>query len=236
MSNYTIAVNWSGKDALSDSDAAKVISGSDFNTEFTTVRTAVNSKADTNGDSGEDFAANNATVAGTLTVTGIPTIPTASAGTNTTQAASTAFVTAAVAAIDQATINAHVYPVGSIYTAIVSTNPATLLGVGTWAAFGAGKVMVGIDSGDTDFDTVEETGGAKTDSHTLTESEIPSHSHTLQGVRTDLGSGSVSGVNNLVSNYKGQSTQQTASTGGGGAHTHDIVQPYIVVYMWKRTA
>jgi len=236
MSNYTIAVNWSGKDALSDSDAAKVISGSDFNTEFTTIRTAVNSKADTNGDSGEDFAANNATVAGTLNVTGVPTIPTASAGTNTTQAASTAFVTAAVAAIDQATINAHVYPVGSIYTSVVATNPATLLGVGTWAAFGAGKVMVGIDSGDTDFDTVEETGGAKTDSHTLTTSEIPSHTHTLQGIRTDDGSGSVSGISSLYQNYKAQSTQQTASTGGGGAHTHDIVQPYIVVYMWKRTA
>ena len=44
MSDYTLAVNWSGKDALSDSDAAKVISGSDFNTEFTTIRTAVNSK------------------------------------------------------------------------------------------------------------------------------------------------------------------------------------------------
>ena len=92
MSDYTIAVNWSGKDALSDSDAAKVISGSDFNSEFTTVRTAINSKADTNGSASEDFASNNATVAGTLTVTGVPTIPTASAGTNTTQAASTAFV------------------------------------------------------------------------------------------------------------------------------------------------
>jgi hypothetical protein len=92
MSDYTIAVNWSGKDALSDSDAAKVISGSDFNTEFTTVRTAINSKQDINGDSSEDFAMNNGTVAGTLTVTGVPTIPTASAGTNTTQAASTAFV------------------------------------------------------------------------------------------------------------------------------------------------
>lgn len=230
MSDYTLAVNWSGKDALSDSDAAKVISGSDFNTEFTTIRTAVNSKADTNGDSGEDFTTNN------LNVTGVPTIPTATAGTNTTQAASTAFVTSAVAAIDQATINAHVYPVGSIYTSVVSTNPATLLGVGTWAAFGAGKVMVGIDSGDTDFDTVEETGGAKTDSHTLTESEIPSHSHTLLGLRTDDGSGSVDGISNLAQNYKLQSTQQTESTGGGGAHTHDIVQPYIVVYMWKRTA
>ena len=232
MSDYTLAVNWSGKDALSDSDAAKVISGSDFNTEFTTIRTAVNSKADTNGDSGEDFAANNATVAGTLTVTGVPTIPTASAGTNTTQAASTAFVTAAVAAIDQATINAHVYPVGSIYTAIVSTNPATLLGVGTWAAFGAGKVMVGIDSGDTDFDTVEETGGAKTDSHTLTTSEIPSHSHSIS---TGSGGGSSSAATQQQSTSSVGSTS-TGSTGGGGAHTHDIVQPYIVVYMWKRTA
>ena len=96
MSNYTLAVNWSGKNALSDSDAAKVISGSDFNSEFTTVRTAINSKADLNGDATEDFAINNATVAGTLTVTGIPTIPTAATATNTTQAASTAHVHAAI--------------------------------------------------------------------------------------------------------------------------------------------
>jgi len=96
MSDYTLAVNWSGKDGLSDSDAAKVISGADFNTEFTTVRTAINSKTDINGDAGEDFAINNATVAGTLTVTGIPTIPTAATATNTTQAASTAMVQAAI--------------------------------------------------------------------------------------------------------------------------------------------
>lgn len=96
MSDYTLAVNWSGKDALADSNAAKVISGADFNTEFTTVRTAVNSKTDINGDAGEDFAINNATVAGTLTVTGIPTIPTAATATNTTQAASTAMVQVAI--------------------------------------------------------------------------------------------------------------------------------------------
>jgi len=102
MSDYTLAVNWSGKDALSDSDSAKVISGSDFNTEFTTVRTAVNSKADLNGDAGEDFLIDNSTIAGnvtiggTLAVTGIPTIPTAATSTNTTQAASTAMVQAAI--------------------------------------------------------------------------------------------------------------------------------------------
>jgi hypothetical protein len=102
MSDYTLAVNWSGKDALSDSDSAKVISGSDFNTEFTTVRTAVNSKADLNGDAGEDFLIDNSTIAGnvtiggTLAVTGVPTIPTAATSTNTTQAASTAMVQAAI--------------------------------------------------------------------------------------------------------------------------------------------
>ena len=92
MSDYTLAVNWSGKDALSDSDAGKVISGADFNTEFTTVRTAVNSKQDINGDSGEDFAMNNGTVAGTLTITGVPTGPTQSVGNSTTRLATTAFV------------------------------------------------------------------------------------------------------------------------------------------------
>ena len=57
MSNYTIAVAWSGKDALSDSDAAKVISGADFNTEFTAVQTSVNTKANINGDAAETFQA-----------------------------------------------------------------------------------------------------------------------------------------------------------------------------------
>jgi hypothetical protein len=57
MSNYTIAVAWSGKDALSDSDPAKVISGSDFNTEFTAVQTAVNTKANLNGSASEVFSA-----------------------------------------------------------------------------------------------------------------------------------------------------------------------------------
>jgi hypothetical protein len=226
MSNYTLAVNWSGKDALSDSDAAKVISGSDFNTEFTTVRTAVNSKADLNGDSGEDFVMNNGTAA------------TQSAGNNTTKIATTAFVTTAVAALDQAAINNLVYPVGSIYTTILSTAPATLLGMGTWAAFGAGKVPVGIDASDTDFDTAEETGGTKT--HTLTTSELPSHTHTFSFTQSPSTASanaqqqpiSADGGSNPSYNVIG--TKTTDATGSGSAHTN--VQPYIVVYMYKRTA
>ena len=97
MSDYTLAVNWSGKDALSDSDSAKVISGDDFNTEFTTARTAINSKADL-VNATQDITLRNATIGGTLDVSGVPTVPTQSAGNNTTRVATTAFVTTAVAA------------------------------------------------------------------------------------------------------------------------------------------
>ena len=67
MANYTIAINWAGKDALSNSDPNKIISGTDFNTEFVAIRDAVNTKADLNGNSGVNFSANNITVSGSLT-------------------------------------------------------------------------------------------------------------------------------------------------------------------------
>jgi len=234
MSDYTIAVNWAGKDGLSDSNAAKVISGADFNSEFTTVRTAINSKADLNGNASESFTLDNGTVAGTLTVgetltvTGIPTIPTANAGTNTTQAASTAFVTAAVAAITPAFINNLVYPVGSIYTNMaVATNPASLLGVGTWVAYAEGRVLVGKQSSGT-FDALDESLGAET--HTLTTAELPSHTHTTGAFTggADNAQGVAGGGNN------GGTAQVTGATGGGNAHNN--LQPSVTVHMWKRTA
>jgi len=228
MSNYTISVDWDGKDDLADSSAAKVISGDDFQTEFETVQTAVNSKADLNGSSSEDFVMDN----GTAT--------TQSSSDNSTKIATTAYVTTAVAALDQAAINNLVYPVGSIYTTISATAPATLLGMGTWVAFGAGKVPVGIDASDTDFDTAEETGGSKTDSHTLTTGEIPAHSHDLWKTRTGDSTSYPYDLRINTTTSSGYRNADTTSiqdnTGGGGAHSHDIVQPYIVVYMWKRTA
>lgn len=116
------------------------------------------------------------------------------------------------------------YPVGIIVEFKVSTDPATLFGFGTWAAFGAGRVTVGIDAGQTEFDTVEETGGAKT--HTLTEAEMPAHTHTIGHVAGDQDG---SGSNGSISG-----SGVTGSTGGGGAHNN--LQPYIVVYRWVRTA
>jgi len=213
MANYDLAVSWSGKDALADSDANKVISGADFHTEFTAVKAAVNTKADINGSASEAFSATTAT-----------------SGTNTTQVATTAFVTTAVSALDAATINALVYPVGSIYfNAAVATNPATLLGFGTWAAYGAGRVMVGKAASGT-FDTLNGTMGAETDSHALSIAELPAHTHTLLGGGFDGSSGAEPG------SVRSSNLGQSGSTGSGSAHSHDIVQPSIVVYMWKRTA
>mgnify|MGYP005989724035 CR=1 FL=1 len=214
MANYTIAVAWSGKDALADSDAGKVISGADFNTEFTAVQTAVNTKADLAGSASQAFSATTAT-----------------SGTNTTQVATTAFVTAAITAV-----KAALYPVGSIYTnAEVSTNPATLLGFGTWEAYAEGRVPVGKASSGT-FDTLNATGGAET--HTLSTSEIPAHNHSASAGGSGTDSGNSNYPNGGAALYNSTSFTWNnitiGNTGGGGAHNN--LQPYIVVYMWKRTA
>lgn len=67
------------------------------------------------------------------------------------------------------------WPIGSVYIAVDATSPAVRFGGGTWAAIGAGRVLVGFDGSDADFDAAEATGGAKTVA--LTEAQIPAHTH-----------------------------------------------------------
>ena len=132
-----------------------------------------------------------------------------------------------------------VYPVGSIYiNAGVATNPGTLLGFGTWSAFGSGRVIVGVDSSDTDFDAVRETGGSKTDSHALTIAELPSHTHNQGSQDSTAGLGGANNVEFIVdhSDTTNGPNIESSPTGSGAAHSHDIVQPYITAYMWRRTA
>lgn len=119
-----------------------------------------------------------------------------------------------------------IYPIGIVITLGVSTNPATLFGFGTWSAI-AGRVIVGIDAGQTEFDTLDETGGAKT--HTLTTDEIPAHTHTI-----DLGFAGSDGTNTRGDSGTGEGPDTTSSTGGGSAHNN--LQPYIIKYIWQRTA
>jgi microcystin-dependent protein len=139
------------------------------------------------------------------------------------------------------------FPVGSVFIAVVSTNPGTLLGYGTWSAFAAGRVLVGLDAGQTEFDVVEETGGAKT--HVLSSAEMPAHTHVQNAHQHNIShvrSATTGGAStNIAQTIDTSSTLGTATltdnatpvnqnTGGDGAHNN--LQPYIVVYMWKRTA
>ena len=223
MSNYIKATNFASKDALPTGNAAKTVSGTEIDDEFTAIATSISTKANT----------------ASPTLTGTPAAPTAGVGTDTTQLATTAFVQAATPTA--AVINALVYPVGSIYTAVVATNPATLLGVGTWTAFGAGKALVGLDSTDTDFDTVEETGGSKT--HTLTEAQMPVHDHT-NNLRVEANAATMvdasklytAASGNMLDHITSNGTTSTYTGDAGSGDAHPIVQPYITVYFWKRTA
>ena len=117
------------------------------------------------------------------------------------------------------------YPIGSIYISVASTNPGTLFG-GTWEAFGAGRVLLGNGGGY----SAGDTGGAAT--HTLTTAEIPSHTHTLPTFRGGIG---ISGGAHIFPDASlGAAGGTSGATGSGGAHNN--LQPYVVVYMWRRTA
>jgi hypothetical protein len=358
MSNYVQSTNFATKDALSSGDPLKIVKGTEINTEFNNIATAVATKADLNsptlvtpalgtpssgnlantvglpivaGTTGTLSVARGGTgvttstgtgnvvlsssptlvapvlgtpASGTLTnatglpidagttgtmpvgrggtgvtsstgsgsvvlsasptFTGTPSLPTGTvavtqgSGNNTTAIATTAFVQA---------VKESLHPVGSIYiNATNSTNPGTLLGFGTWVAFGAGRVPVGFNASDPLFDTAEETGGSK-------DSTLPSHTHTgttasagdhahrvgismsslgaataqfssysdqasgatryLGGPGTESGSGFNSGVNTQTVGAHDH-TFTTASAGSSGTNAN--LQPYITVYMFKRTA
>jgi len=176
------------------------------------------------------------------TFTGVPAAPTAAVGTDTTQLATTEFANAAVAAlvipaVTAAVVNALVYPVGSIFTTVTAYSAselATLMGVGTWAAFSAGRVMLGAGGGY----TAGATGGATTDSHALQLGEIPEHSHIggMAGQFPNGPYGTVAGAttNRALQGDTNNRYDRTSTAGSGDVHTHDIMQPYLVVYFWKR--
>lgn len=124
------------------------------------------------------------------------------------------------------------HPVGSIYQSIKPENPGTFMG-GTWVQEAKGRVLVGLDSANASFKTPGQTGGEAT--HTLTINEIPSHSHQQQG--NGGGTATTGYMNSIHHNANGGNVytgNRTNGTGGGGAHNN--LQPYYVVYIWRRTA
>ena len=229
MTNYTQSTNFATKDALTSGDPLKIVKGTEINTEFANIAIAVATKADLSSPA----------------FTGTPSLPTGttgvtqSSGNSSTLLATTAFVQAAFQIL---------HPVGSIYiNATNSTNPGTLLGFGTWTAFGAGRVPVGFNAANALFDTAEETGGsadAITVSHTHTATSTvtdPGHFHG-SGISSGGGGGPYPKANspevNQVSTESAFTliTVATSITSAGSSGTNANYQPYITVYMWKRTA
>ena len=184
MSNYTKATNFTAKDALPTGNSGKIVKGTEIDTELTAVASAISSKADLNSPA----------------LTGTPTAPTASYGTNTTQVATTAFVQAAI-------------PSGVIF-----------LWSGSVATIPSGWALCNGSSGTPDLRnrfvvgagstySVGDTGGANT--VTLDATMIPSHTHTVTTT------GSTSSENAHSHTFSGTTSGQSATH----SHTATVSDP-----------
>lgn len=160
------------------------------------------------------------------------------------------------------TVGPLLFPVGSIYTnANDNTNPATLLGFGTWAQFAEGRTPVGVNTADTDFGSPGKTGGVKNVS--LTTGQMPNHNHLINPPTTTTST--TGNHSHALGNYgtwgsfgtvdsDNASSSGSKRTGTDGAHNHTVnippfyssnagagmphtnLQPYITVYMWRRVS
>lgn len=135
-----------------------------------------------------------------------------------------------------------IFPIGQIIIKGDDADYSNWLGF-TWERTAVGKVLVGYDNKDTDFNTIGKTGGEK--EHTLTIDEMPSHSHDMDeesysgggyknkmGIRQDGG-----GSSHLIPQYAqttSYSVYKPTYTGGGQAHNN--MPPYQVVAYWKRVS
>lgn len=143
----------------------------------------------------------------------------------------------------------RVFPVGSLYfNATDDANPSSLLGYGTWEAYSVGRMPVGYDAGQTEFNAPGKTGGAKTVA--LSEAQMPSHAHAgstdVQGSHNhSVGTLGTSGSYGFKDGPASSSGTGFTSTGGAHAHNfgtdyrggnqaHENMPPFITVYIWRR--
>lgn len=134
------------------------------------------------------------------------------------------------------------YRVGDLFLTTIATNPSSYLG-GKWELFGPGRVLVCVDTAQTEFNTVKKTGGEKT--HKLTVNEMPSHNHQYEDITGNRSlngqfgrsgyyeSESYMGVTNSVIAYADADFRMTYV---GGSESHNNLQPYITCYVWIRIA
>ena len=135
-----------------------------------------------------------------------------------------------VLAVGRGTTLNEIYPIGSV---IIKNAPWAGFAGQTWELFSQGKTLVGQDSNDADFTTLGQTGGSKT--HTLLETEMPSHTHSyFKSDNTLTGYNQNGGGTTFGSYHITNTTNNTGSTGGG--QPHSIMNPYQVVLYYRRSA
>lgn len=254
ISGTSASIKYGGGDvdestAISQNKVNLVI-GSWYSTGFrdlcssgTPIRVAINHR---NG---------NIKTSGAVTAVGAMYSATPATTENSTRVATTAYVKNNVVEIIK-----KVYPVGSIYMSTVSTNPATLFGFGTWEAMPAGRVLLaqGKSSWGTTYNA-GSTGGEAT--HQLTVGELPSHGHSAstnttgnhththpgwqmgEGIRHQDGCSAIpqrgdrGGYNGTYTFSTAGNHSHTITVNNTGSNTaHNNMQPFIVTYIWRRTA
>lgn len=126
-------------------------------------------------------------------------------------------------ALGQIFYPAPYWPINSIFINTVNENPSKYFG-GTWVSFGAGRCLVGVDTSQTEFNSVEKAGGSK---------YLQKHSHMMGKVPVAgwVETGDRFGMNNYGGWAVGDRPTEEEGTGTSGN-----LQPYITVYFWKRTA
>jgi hypothetical protein len=221
MSNYTKATNFASKDALSTGNPAKVIKGTEIDAEYTAIASAISSKADSNSP----------------TFTGTPLAPTASAGTSTTQIASTAFVATAVASV---------FPSGGI---IIWSGSAAAIPTGWVLCNGSNstpdlrdRFVVGAGS----TYSVGGTGGSAnaivvSHTHTATSTVTdPGHTHSIRndnnnnnGIIPNGGDGSNSSTTTVNSATTGITVGTTVASAGSSGTNANLPPYYALCYIMK---
>jgi hypothetical protein len=230
MANYTKATNFTAKDGLPTGNSGKIVKGTEIDTELTAVASAISSKADLNSPA----------------LTGVPTAPTASAATNTTQLATTAFVQSALSSS---------FTTGMImmWSGTIATIPSgwVLCNGSNSTPDLRNRFVIGAhtDSAGVAYSTVTgsntQTGGTKdtavvSHTHTATVSD-PGHAHSLVAGLTgsDLVGG---GSNQIYTRTTSASTTGTASTGisvsnstEGSSGTNQNLPPYYALAFIMKT-
>jgi hypothetical protein len=236
MANYTKATNFTAKDGLPTGNSGKIVKGTEIDTELTAVASAISSKADINSPA----------------LTGTPTAPTASAATNTTQLATTAFVQTAVAA----SFSAGMIMMWSGTIATIPTGWVLCNGSNSTPDL-RNRFVIGAhtDSAGVAYSTVTgsntTSGGTKdaivvSHTHTATSTVTdPGHNHTLTGRQHAGADGSLNEFGDSVAAeiYSNNTSVQTATTGitvattnasTGSSGTNQNLPPYYALaYIMK---